>query len=119
MSYLKLNGTDVSHLVSGLKIGYETLVADNSGRNARGDTVLDVINKKIKVYATFRPMDSTDMAALLAAIEDYVFDVTYRDSKTNNLKTITCYSGTPNVEYYWILNDNVLYKSFSLNFIEM
>lgn len=119
MSYLKLNGTDVSRLVKGLKIGYETLVADNSGRNANGDTVLDVINHKIKVYVTFRPMDDSDMKMLLAAIENYVFPVTFRDSKTNELKTITCYSGTPNVEYYWILDRQVLYKEFSLNFIEM
>ena len=46
MAYLKINGTDVSHLVQGLKIGYETLVADNSGRNANGDTVLDIVNNR-------------------------------------------------------------------------
>lgn len=119
VSYLRLNGVDVSHLVKGLKNGYETLVADNSGRNANGDTTVDVVNKKIKVYATFRPMSGTDMAGLLAAIEDYVIPVEFLDSKTNQLRTITCYCGTPNVEYYWILNDKVLYKEFSLNFIEM
>lgn len=119
MSYLKLNGTDVSHLVKGLKIGYETLVADNSGRNAKGDTVLDVINHKVKVYATFRPMFDGDMKMLLAAIEDYVIPVQFRDSKTNSLKTITCYCGTPNPQYYWIHGDNVLYKDMELNFIEM
>lgn len=119
MSYLKLNNTDVSHLVKGLKNGYETLVADNSGRNANGDTVLDIVNKKIKVYATFRPMDDTEMKTLLNAIENYVIPVQFRDSKTNQLKTITCYCGTPNVEYYWILDRQVLYKEFQLNFIEM
>lgn len=119
MAYLKLNGTDVSHLVKGLKIGYETLVADNSGRNAKGDTVLDVINHKVKVYATFRPMDDTDMSMLLTTIEDYVIPVEFRDSKTNTLKTITCYCGTPNPTYYWILGNNVLYKEMELNFIEM
>lgn len=31
-----------------LKVGYETLVSDSSGRNAAGDTVIDVINKKVK-----------------------------------------------------------------------
>lgn len=119
MSYLKLNNTDVSHLVKGLKIGYETLVADNSGRNANGDTVLDVINHKVKVYATFRPMDQQEMSFLLAAIEDYVIPVEYRDSKTNTNKTITCYCGSPNPQYYWIQGDNVLYKDMELNFIEM
>ena len=119
MSYLKINGTDVSHLVSGLKVGYETLVADNSGRNANGDTVLDIIKHKVKLYVNFRAMDDQEMKFLLSTFEDYVIPVTYRDSKTNTTKTITCYTGTPNPEYYWILNDNVLYKAFDLNFIQM
>ena len=54
MSYLKINGTDVSHLVKSLRVGYETLVAEDSGRNVNGDTVLDVINKKVKLYVSFR-----------------------------------------------------------------
>lgn len=119
MSYLKINGTDVSHLVKGLRVGYETLVADNSGRNANGDTVLDIVNRKVKLYVSFRPMNSNDMATLLSTFSGYVIPITYRDSKTNSLKTITCYTGTPEPEYYWILDDQVLYKQMDLNFIEM
>jgi hypothetical protein len=119
MSYLKINGTDVSHLVKSLKVGYETLVADNSGRNANGDTVLDIINRKVKLYVSFRPMDGGDMASLLSTFSGYVIPVTYRDSKTNSLKTITCYTGTPEPDYYWILGNEVLYKQLDLNFIEM
>lgn len=119
MSYLKVNGTDVSHLVKSMKVGYETLVAENSGRNANGDTVLDVVNRKIKVYVTFIPMDGSDMASLLSAIGDYVIQVQFMDSKTNSLKTITCYTGTPEPDYYWIHDNDVLYKEMQLNFIEM
>ena len=100
MSYLKINGTDVSHLVKGLKVGYETLVADNSGRNANGDTVLDVINRKVKLYVTFRPMDGSDMKSLLSTFANYVIPVTYRDSKAGADKTITCYTGTPEPETF-------------------
>ena len=119
MSYLKVNNTDISHLVKGLKIGYETLVADGSGRNANGDTVLDVINKKVKVYATFRPMNGNEMVELLQAISDYVVNVSFRDSRTNSITTVECYTGTPEPDYYWIRGNDVLYKEFSLNFIEM
>ena len=119
MTYLKVNGTDISNLVQGLKVGYETLVADGSGRNANGDTVLDIINKKVKVYVTFRPMDGDEMRLFMNAIEDYVVNVTFLDAKTSTMKTVNCYTGTPNPEYYWIHNDNVLYKSFDLNFIEL
>ena len=119
MSYLNINGTDVSHLVKKLRIGYETLVAENSGRNANGDTVLDIVNRKVKLYVTFRPMDDSDMSLLLGTFADYVIPVSYRDSKTNAVNTINCYTGTPEPEYYWILNNQVLYKEMNLNFIEM
>lgn len=119
MSYLIIEGTDVSDLVKSLKVGYETLVSDNSGRNANGDTVIDVINKKVKLQVVFRPMESDDMTNLLAAIENYVIDVTYRDVKTNSNKTITCYTGTPEPDYYFIHDNRVLYKELSLNFIQL
>lgn len=119
MSYLIINNVDMSDLVKSLKVGYETLVSDNSGRNANGDTVIDVINKKVKLQVVFRPMDDSDMARLLSSFENYVVDVTYRDSKTNSNKTITCYTGTPEPDYYFILDERVFYKEMNLNFIQL
>lgn len=119
MSYLTINSVDVSNLVSGLKVGYETLVSEDSGRNANGDTVLDIINRKIKLYITFRPMDGTEMSRLLNSFSSYVVNVSFRDPKTNTIRTIQAYSGTPEPDYYWIHNNKVLYKSFSFNFIEL
>ena len=119
MSYLKINNQDVSHLVKGLRIGYETLVSDNSGRNANGDTVIDVINRKIKVYVVFRPMFESDMRSLLSAIDDYVVSVTFLNPQTKALNTITCYTGTPEPEYLYIHDSDILYKEMSLNFIEL
>lgn len=118
-NYLLINGSNVSHLVKSMKVGYETLVADSSGRNANGDTVIDVINKKAKIYVTFIPMDKSNMSMLLSAIQDYVIDVQYRDPKTNSNKTITCYTGTPEPDYYCIIGDKVMYKEMSLNFIQL
>ena len=112
MSYLKINGTDISRFVKGLKIGYETLVADGSGRNANGDTVLDIINRKVKIYATFRPMFDNEMVEFLTLIKDYVVEVSFLDSKTNSFTTVQCYTGTPEPEYYHI-GDQVIYKDFS------
>lgn len=116
--YFKINDTDFSHLVSGLKVGYETLVSENSGRNANGDTVIDVINRKTKVYITFRHTTNSEMAELLAAIDDYVVSVSFLNPQTNALSTITAYTGTPEPEYYTI-SDKTIYKPMSLNFIEL
>lgn len=118
MAYLKINGKDFSSLVSGLKIGYETLVSDNSGRNAAGNTVIDVINRKIKVYVTLRHTTNAEMNSFLNAIKDYVVNVTFLNPETNTLDTINTYTGTPEPEYYTISNKTI-YKPMSLNFIEL
>lgn len=118
MAYLKINGADFSHLVSGLKIGYETLVSDNSGRNAAGNTVVDVINRKVKVYVTLRHTTEEEMRSFLASIANYVVEVTFLNPKTNSLATVTAYTGTPEPEYYTI-SSSTIYKPLSLNFIEL
>lgn len=116
--YFKINGADFSSLVSGMKIGYETLVSSDSGRNAAGDTVLDIINKKIKVYITLRHTTREEMTNFLAAINDYVVNVSFLDPTTNALTTISTYTGTPEPEYYTISNKTI-YKPMSINFIEL
>lgn len=118
MAYLKINGADYSSLVSGLKIGYETLVSDKSGRNAAGDTTIDVINRKIKVYVTLRHTTNAEMKEFLAEIKDYVVGLTFLNPETNSLTTITAYTGTPEPEYYTI-SDKTIYKPMNLNFIEL
>ena len=119
MNYFEINGQDFSSLVSSLKVGYETLVSENSGRNANGDSVIDVINKKCKVYIGLRHTTESEMQSFLAAIEDFVVNASFLDPKTNSIKTITAYIGTPEPEYYTIQNDRILYKPLSLNFIEL
>ena len=119
MAYLKINNIDFSHIVSGLKIGFETLVSDKSGRNAAGDTTIDIINRKAKVYVNLRHTTEEEMRAFLAAIADYVVSITYLNPKTNQLATITAYTGTPEPEYYTIQTNHTLYKPMAINFIEL
>ena len=116
--YFKINDVDFSGMVSGLKVGYETLVSSDSGRNANGDTVIDVINEKKKVYITFRHTTDDEMKSILDAIKDYVVNVSFLDPMTKALTTITTYTGTPEPEYYTISNKTI-YKPMSLNFIEL
>jgi hypothetical protein len=118
MSYFKINGTDFSYIVSGLKVGYETLVSDKSGRNANGDTTIDVINRKRKVYVTLRHTTSSEMRALLEAVKPYVVGISYLDPESNSIKSANVYISTPEPEYYMI-NNRTLYKPMNLNFIEL
>lgn len=113
----KIGEADFSSLISGLKVGYETLVSDSSGRNANGDTVIDIINTKRKIYVTLRHTTVAEMKNFLAAVEPYVVTVSYLDPKTNTLQTANTYIGTPEPEYFNI--NKSLYKPMSLNFIEL
>ena len=119
MDYFSINNINFSSLVSGLKVGYETLVSSNSGRNAAGNTVVDVINRKTKLYVTFRHTTQEEMQELLDSVRDYVVNVSYLDPETKVLKTISAYIGTPEPEYYTIQANTVIYKPMSLNFIEL
>lgn len=118
MAYLKINGVDVSSLVAGLKVEYETLVSDKSGRNANGDTVIDVINNKIKLTVDLRHTTAQEMRTFMGAIEDYVVGVDFLNPKNNQLTHITCYTGTPSPEYFTI-SDRTIFKPMNISLIEL
>lgn len=117
MAIFKINNVDFSGLISGLKVGYETLVSDTSGRNANGDTVIDVINMKVKVYVNLRHTTFAEMQNFLGAISGYTVSVQYLDPRDNTLHTINAYTGTPEPEYYNV--SQTIFKPLSLNFIEL
>lgn len=117
--YFTINGVNYSNFVSGLKVGYETLVSSSSGRNANGDTVIDVINQKRKVYITFRHTTGAEMQQLLNAIKDYQVTIGFRNPVSGAIDTISAYTGTPEPEYYTIQDNLVIYKPLNLNFIEL
>lgn len=117
--YFKINNNDFSGLVSSMKIGYETLVSDESGRNAAGDMTFTYLNRKIKVYITFRHMTDKEMNMLMSQLDPREeIMVTFRSPETGQLQTISTYTGTPEPEYYTIQPTMVVYKPMSLNFIE-
>lgn len=116
--YFVVNDIDLSDYVSGMKVGYETLVSDTgSGRNANGDMIISVISQKKKVYITFRHTTDVEMRKILSAISPYEITVKFLNPLTNRLETIAAYTGTPEPEYYTI-SDKTIFKPMSLNFIE-
>lgn len=119
MAYLKIGDVDFSGIVSALKVGYQVLLGDTSGRNARGDNYVDIVNRKKKLSVTIRPTTQAEMAALLTAIEPYVVSVTYLDAETQAMKTIQAYPSTAEPEYYRIIDGNTRFKPLSLSLVEM
>lgn len=121
MTVFQIGGKDFTDIVQKYTIGYEVLLSDKSGRNARGTNVVDIVARKIKLSITFMPMAAQRMKEFLEAIYPYVINITYWDAKADALKTINTYIGTPEIaairmgaQASWRR-----YDSFDLSFIEM
>lgn len=121
MIVFKIGDEDFTRIVETYKTGYEVLLSDKSGRNARGTNVVDIVARKNKLSVDFMPMDAIEMKKFLTAIYPYVVDVSYWDAKTDSLKTINVYTGTPEVTALRMHTDasKRRYDKFSLSFIEM
>ena len=119
MAILKINNVDVSGLVSGLKVGYETLVSETSGRNAAGDMIIDTksLNVKRKLYVTLRHTTFAEMQTFLGAISNFTVSVSYLDPRNNLMQTMSAYTGTPEPEYFNV--SKTIFKPLNLNFIEL
>ena len=87
--------------------------------NAAGNTVVDYINTKRTLTVGIIPIDDAAMAHLQAAISSFNVSITFREPLTNTLETINCIIPSSNVEYYTIQINNVSYKAFKLEFIEL
>lgn len=117
MAYLKLNDIDFSTYVNSLKVGKSANY--NSQTNANGDTVVDFINSKKVIEVGIIPLDTEVMATLQSVIDGFNVSVSYRNPDTNVLDTINCIIPSNDVEYYTIQIDKVMYKAFTLQFIEL
>ena len=121
MIVFQIEGKDFTDIVQTYKAGYEVLLSDKSGRNARGTNVVDIVARKTKLSVTFMPMAAQRMKEFLAAVQPYVIDITYWDAKADAMKTINAYIGTPEITAVRMGTQvsRRRYDSFDLSFIEM
>ena len=117
MEYFQLNNNDYSMYVSALKI--DSVNNYNAQTNAAGDTVVDYINTKRTIEVTIIPLDNTAMAQLQSDIGGLYVILSFRNPKTNALENIDCIIPSNNIDYYTIQDNKVMYKPFTLKFIEL
>jgi hypothetical protein len=114
------NGTTVElPTPAEIKWNLSDLDGDSSTRNQNGDLFRDRVAVKRKVECSWLPLNGRDMAALLTAVSDPFFELTYPDALAGANRTMTCYVGDrsapimrPNASGEW------LWGSVSMNFIE-
>ena len=49
MVFLKIGDTDFTNYIAEQKTTYTVLASEDSGRNARGNMIIDVVNKKTRL----------------------------------------------------------------------
>lgn len=118
MAYFKMWGVDLSQFVSGLKVSKAANY--NARTNAAGNTVVELINTKRTIEVTFIPIaDDMYMRAILSYINNLTLDITYRNPNTATEETVSVMIPSNEVEYMTIQENKVIYKPFTLTFIEL
>lgn len=118
MAYFKIGDNDYSMYVNALKV--EKKHNYNGQANAAGDTVVDYINSKRNIEVGIIPLNDTVMAQLQTDLNAFNVSISLRNPETNELETgINCIIPTTGIEYYTIQVNKVMYKAFTLKFIEL
>lgn len=117
MAYFYINDVDFSNYVNELKV--KTSNNYNAQTNAAGDTVVDYINTKRTLEVGIIPVDSEAMIALQNAINSFNVGIKYRDPRNGEIYEINCIIPDNSVDYYTIQANKIMYKAFSLKFVEL
>lgn len=117
MEYFKINGTDLSKYVSGLRINKSATYTSQT--NAAGNTVIDYINTKRTIEVSIIALDDAAMKAIQPILDAFSLTIEYRDTTTGELATVNAILPINEIEYYTIRNDKVMFKAFNLTFTEL
>lgn len=117
MAYFKIGSNDYSTYVNELKVNKANNY--NAQVNAAGNTVVDYINSKRTIKVGIIPLDDTVMTNLQTDLDAFNVSISFRNPKTKALETINCIIPDSEIEYYTIQVGKVMYKAFTLSFLEL
>lgn len=118
MDYFVIDDIDYSKYVNSLKV--DTASVYNSQTNAAGNGVVDFITKKRTIEVGIIPLDKDTMVMLQTAINNFNVSISFLNPTTGELEqNVNCIIPDNGVEYYTIQANKVMYKAFTLKFIEL
>lgn len=118
MAYFKLNGTDYSMYVSGLKVMKKHIY--KSAINASGNTVAKLINTKSVIEVDIIPLDDEVMRTFYKDINSFQVSFSYRNPETGELlENVKGMIPTSSIDYYTIQANNVKYQKFTIKIEEL
>lgn len=88
--------------------------------NARGNTVVDYINRKRTITVGIIPLDNEKMLTLQNQLKNFNVLITFRNPETGTLESnINCILPESEIEYYTIQVNKVMYNAFEITFTEL
>ena len=103
-----------------LRVNYESLSGEDSGRTDDGVMRINWIFKKVrKVEIEMPPMKSTDLSKLLSLVQGQEYNLTYFDPLDNAEKTIQVYTSNSKTDLYSGMILKGLWQGVAFNAIEL
>lgn len=104
---------------SSLKVNFESLATDDSGRTADGVMHINYIFSKIrKLEIAMPPCSAAEASALLSKVQGRVYNITYFDPLANAEITIEVYTSGSSGSCYSGVVRNGLYTGITFNAIQ-
>ena len=103
-----------------LRVNYESLSGEDSGRTDDGVMRINWIFKKVrKVEIEMPPMKSPDLSKLLSLVQGQEYNLTYFDPLDNAEKTIQVYTSNSKTDLYSGMILGGLWQGVAFNAIEL
>jgi hypothetical protein len=115
---LKIGTTDLTSYINSYKIDYNVLTKGNS-RNAAGNAITNILNRKVTINVGFIPMSEAAMATILGLTSTYEVAATFWDVKTQTQISKTMLVDSPSPDFYSNGNQTGVFKDLSLTLIEV
>lgn len=103
-----------------LRVNYESLSGEDSGRTDDGVMRINWIFKKVrKVEIEMPPMESSNLSKLLSLVQGQEYNLTYFDPLDNAEKTIQVYTSNSKTDLYSGMILKGLWQGVAFNAIEL
>ncbi|MGN0535743.1 MAG: DUF6711 family protein [Eubacterium sp.] len=125
MTVLKINGQTFRQPAT-MKVDIQDIDSSESGRNQQGDMMRDRVvggaNAKRKISCTWKGLYQNEISALLKAMDDVSFQITYPDPYVGDMRTATVYVGDRSAPIWrngCKDNSQIIWESLTANFVEL
>lgn len=113
---------DQTFYAKSLKVNYESLVSDDSGRTADGTMSITWVYRSLpKIEIEMPPMSAVQVSNLLELVQGQVYNITYYDPIDLGSKTVEVYTSNSKTDVYsGIMNNKTgLWQGVSFSAIAM